>query len=750
MRDSGALAIIYYYEDRTLGIASSATLDLPSIALGLRGGKDLVEYLRAGGTASATIAPTADITRGNTDLPDILSDSSSQGPGLEWQVKPDISAPGSGIISSRVTGNFDEPNYYIGELSGTSMSSPHVAGAAALLRSIHPDWTADQVRSALITTAAPTVKVNALEPRDATPGEGGPGRLDLSYAADPGAFLFPPKLSFGKLAEGESGTIDVTVESASTADETWTIHVEPAAGGATVETSVEELDVVAGESATFAVTIETDGATDVDHHGHVILTRGDTEQVLRQTYYARVDIEADRRNVLIVDWTYGDTESYASAYTDALDALGLTWTLWVMDEEREGSRMTHPTFEEMNRHDLVILNSNQSNVGLQAALRGQFQYQNHMLGGGSMLIVGQGTPNFWRYLAGNLADTPANRTNYPETWPRQWVGPSQNVGCEMCLARYFAGFTPEYTATLSGRLLVPLPSKPDMPEREVVLEPHEEADGPFTYPLDLSTGDMAPEGAAGNQYTFASGSVMSDYVPSTSSTRAVGLGDVSYAETMLHRIAPLARPLWAYTGDFLDSSDGVTVTKTTTVGTYVAGQQDPDAEIPWNAMFWGFGLEGVGEGAEGTVSRERLLGDTFNFLAMNLHNVGVEHVAGNDFALSLPEYAADPVIEAIVADMGDGEGSTLFEFDPPVAASELVLEYAYADSGEYDVRWMVYPAENASAAPFPAAGTVEVEVGQPTIYLPLVMRAYSIDPGSASAELSAAIRQRVARVMPVR
>ena len=745
MRDSGALAIIYYYENRTLGIASPSALDLPSIALGLRGGKDLVEFLRGGGSASATIAATADITRGNTDIPDILSGSSSQGPGLDWQVKPDISAPGTGIISSLVSGNFNEPVYSIGALSGTSMSSPHVAGAATLLRSIHPDWTADQVRAVLITTASPTVAVDALDPRPATPGEAGPGRLDLMYAADPGAFLFPPKLSFGLVDEETTQDIEVSVESASVEDEDWTISIEPAAGGASVSTIVSEFTVAAGATESFSVTLSTEGATDADNYGYVVLTRGDTEQVLRLMYYARLDIVADRRDVMIIDWTYGDSESYASAYTDALDALGLTWTLWIMDEDREGRRATHPTFAEMNKHSLVILNSNESNVGLQSALRGQFQYQNHMLGGGNMLIAGQGTPNFWRYLGGNLADTPANKTNYPETWPRQWGGPSQNLGCEMCLARYFAGFTPQYTATLSGRLLVPLPMKPDMTEREVVLAPHAGADGPFDYPIDLSTGSMAGDGAAGNQYTFASGEIMSGYVPTTSNTRTAGLGDVSYAETVLDRIVPLVRPIWAYTGDFLAASGGVTETKTTTVGTYVAGKQHPDDDVAWNAMFWGFGLEGVGEGigemSEGTVSREKLLGDTFNFLTLNLHSVLVESDESGDFTLGLQGSTA-PMIGLIIADMGDGTGAATFEFDPPALASELMVKYDYAESGTYDVSWMVYPSEGA--APFEARGTLEVTAGPPTIYMPLVMSTYTL--GGETDLAGEVIRPRGVRV----
>jgi subtilisin family serine protease len=89
---------------------------------------------------------------------------SSQGPTSDGRIKPDIAGP-DGVSS-----------FTLAYFSGTSASAPHVAGAAALLLSQHPEWTADQLESALEAQA-----VDLGEPgKDNIYGA---GRLDLSLGA---------------------------------------------------------------------------------------------------------------------------------------------------------------------------------------------------------------------------------------------------------------------------------------------------------------------------------------------------------------------------------------------------------------------------------------------------------------------------------------------------------------------------------------------------------------------------------------
>ena len=106
-------------------------------------------------------------------------------------MKPDVSAPGVDITSSVPPRDGTWASF-----SGTSMASPHVAGAAALLRQRHPDWTVAQIKSALVLTGKPVHSAAASEAP--TTREGG-GLINLPAANDPLVFATPTDVSFGLL-----------------------------------------------------------------------------------------------------------------------------------------------------------------------------------------------------------------------------------------------------------------------------------------------------------------------------------------------------------------------------------------------------------------------------------------------------------------------------------------------------------------------------------------------------------------------
>ncbi len=742
MQQSGAIGLVIVSRNTYLGVPGPvANLAIPVWSIGRRGGVDLQDWLTQNNTVSVTIK--AGLRRGASDLPDYLAGSSSRGPGLDWGVKPDISAPGTNILSSRasavVQNNQIIVTRFFGGLSGTSMSSPHVAGAAALIRSVHPDWTVAKVKSALINTSVPTVLTGDLSsPVPASTTDGGPGRLDMRHVLDPGAYLEPQKLSFGVVPEGVADDLEIAIGSTSDKFETWNLTVEPAGGDAVPVVDLDTITLAPGAHNSFVVTLDTDGLDETEHWGHVVLARQGTEQVLRVPYFAMVQREADMKDVLLVNWTYGDTQNYASHYTQAFDGLGLTYSVWNMGDTNDGldNRQTaHPTFAEMYRHRMVILNANMSPMSLQLYLAGQFQYQNYMLAGGNFLIAGQGTQGFWRYL-GLTRYNQASQPQLPDTWPRAWSGPAQNLGCEMCLARYFAGYTPVLTATLSGKLLVPFPMRPEEPEMDVVLRPHPEAaPGPFAYPLDISTGAKAPEGAEGNQYRFNSGKVIDGYYPTTAAQITLGLGDIDMAESVLDRIVPLARPLWSYPVKTEDGEDDLNV-----VGTYVAGRQNPAADVAWNAMYWGFGLEGVGVGAEGTVSQARLMGDTFNFMVNNLwataRSVGIVPDSGSvAIRVDVAPTAEEVRVKGVEIDWGDGTPIETQSYAPKLLPATETFGHQYTQSGDYRITIKYVPADGEHAAPIYAATSVTVKVSPKGIFLPLVMHTFELYPAPAATPM---------------
>ncbi|WP_088070226.1 S8 family serine peptidase [Gottfriedia luciferensis] len=128
-----------------------------------------------------------DAKTGHEKKVDVLAEFSSRGPVTgTWQMKPDLLAPGVQIKSTI-------PGGYL-SLQGTSMASPHVAGAAALLKQLHPDWSTDDLKSVLVNTATPLYKNNKMMYRAY---EQGAGRLDIEEALDTETTLYPTSLSFG-------------------------------------------------------------------------------------------------------------------------------------------------------------------------------------------------------------------------------------------------------------------------------------------------------------------------------------------------------------------------------------------------------------------------------------------------------------------------------------------------------------------------------------------------------------------------
>jgi hypothetical protein len=119
---------------------------------------------------------------------DVMAAFSSRGPAGNF-IKPDVTAPGVQILAGHTPTPESPLEGPPGELfqaiAGTSMSSPHTAGSAVLLKALHPDWTPGQVKSALMTTAITKVKKEDLV-TPADPFDFGAGRIKVDTAGKPG------------------------------------------------------------------------------------------------------------------------------------------------------------------------------------------------------------------------------------------------------------------------------------------------------------------------------------------------------------------------------------------------------------------------------------------------------------------------------------------------------------------------------------------------------------------------------------
>lgn len=263
---------------------------IPSFFMIRSKGLALRDFARANPGATVNIVPFGQ----GSFTPDVIADFSLRGPTTLEGLKPDVSAPGviiysAAVKSSSATNAVVDPSGFLA-VSGTSMATPHVAGAAALIKQLNPSFTPEQVKSALMnsatdvfTTADQTTRVGVLD--------SGGGRIDLARASSVAATLSPPSLGFGirKLKQKNVNTsIDLKVTSLIDGQNTFTVSVQQLdpGDGITVTTSNASLSLNRGQAGTTTITVvAVVGSQRRDYTGYVIITGGG--QALHVPYWVR-------------------------------------------------------------------------------------------------------------------------------------------------------------------------------------------------------------------------------------------------------------------------------------------------------------------------------------------------------------------------------------------------------------------------------------------------------------------------------
>lgn len=241
-----------------------------------------------GGPAAATLSSPgsadAALTVGAVDASDKMAGFSSRGPRTgDSAVKPDITAPGVGIVAARAKdtsmGTPVDDRYTAA--SGTSMATPHVAGAAALLVQQHPTWAADGYKAALMASAKPDPKVGAYLQ--------GAGRVDVARAIGQTVTAGPASVSFGR--QNWPHTDDQPVVKTVTYHNTGTVarslsltmNMVGPSGAAAPEgmfrLSAGQVTVPAGGQSSVTVTADTRTAGPDGAYSGQLLAAGDQVQV---------------------------------------------------------------------------------------------------------------------------------------------------------------------------------------------------------------------------------------------------------------------------------------------------------------------------------------------------------------------------------------------------------------------------------------------------------------------------------------
>jgi len=276
--------------------------DLPAVMIGKNEGA----ALRAANPPDASAVAT--FQEFITASQDILAGFSSQGPtAVDFAVKPDVTSVGVNVLSSITCvgkgpgcpGDGSGWAFF----SGTSMSTPHIAGSAAVLLNLHPTWSPAQVKSALVNRADLVIKDSLTGTHDIGPTAQGTGRENLSVAADATTWMDPVSASFGKVTVGHPTSLTITLYNPTGSSETFSVSTTkftPDTFGGTVDSIYDAGILSAGDSRVTvpaSVTVPANGSTTMTvtvsaGHGDVVQgwinLDGPGSNDLHFAYYATV------------------------------------------------------------------------------------------------------------------------------------------------------------------------------------------------------------------------------------------------------------------------------------------------------------------------------------------------------------------------------------------------------------------------------------------------------------------------------
>jgi uncharacterized repeat protein (TIGR01451 family) len=281
------------------GIVGDA-FPIPGVAISLEDGETLAAWLDEGTGHAATISGVDYLTGVDGEpFADILSSFSSRGANRAVDtVVPSLTAPGVDILAALTDTSAPAGGEVYGVISGTSMASPHVAGAGALIMQARPTWTPAQIQSALMTTAAPVVVNHTGEP--ANPYQQGSGRVDVGAAIMAGLLFDESTADYLAANPAEGGDVK-TLNIPSFANSqclrecTWTrTATVPASAPAGVTWTA---DVVADAGLVVDVELSPVGPVNPGDTLTVTVTADASSGVEGDTYFARITLSPSDSNV---------------------------------------------------------------------------------------------------------------------------------------------------------------------------------------------------------------------------------------------------------------------------------------------------------------------------------------------------------------------------------------------------------------------------------------------------------------------
>lgn len=355
-QQAGAVAaIIVNTADELTTIACSGNrcgpgvIRIPVVLVTRTAGDDLIAWgtLHAD-DASLRIDPGG---RPVETTPDVVSPFSGRGPAYQRYLKPDVVAPGEAILSAALSTG-DGGSTAVTHLSGTSVAAAHVAGVAALLRQLHPTWGHEELKSALVTTAAPATGGSDDQPPAL---KWGGGRIDAAAAAGATVAVTPAALSGGQVRAGGRISFEVRLRDLRTDGDpaSYTLASEGAEG-----VSLQLPPPVAlapGEEATLSVVVRVASSARPGSVGATVRLEGGG-RTYRLPLWAHVVPAPTTGRILVLDNDFSEFEAhvdYAERVVDALEAAGHDPDYWNADAHFDNPQ-TVPNLADLQSYEVIV------------------------------------------------------------------------------------------------------------------------------------------------------------------------------------------------------------------------------------------------------------------------------------------------------------------------------------------------------------------------------------------------------------
>ena len=371
---AGAAAVVVYNNrdgNSSIVMGQLETTSIPSVMISENSGTSLLADINANSSIQLSIDPAMKLNIGQADN---MASFSSRGPNSTVAdiMTPSVTAPGVSIYAAYsdqqfghdVTGTSPADYSF---LNGTSMSAPHVAGAAAVLKSAHPTWTADNIRSALMLTATTDVrKENGTTPADVFDMGSGSIRVNLAtntglimdetysnyIKADPSMAGVPSSLNIPSMSNTKCiDTCTWTRTFIATRDESWTVIPVTTNAKMALTVTPTSFDVNAGEKQTITVTADVSQAdANAWNFGSIALTADNSPdaklpvivQVADNNLPSEIVIIANRSagEITFTNWSSKNLSGLASTLYQAQPVLEE-----VLPVPDQGVKTTTVTFE---------------------------------------------------------------------------------------------------------------------------------------------------------------------------------------------------------------------------------------------------------------------------------------------------------------------------------------------------------------------------------------------------------------------